>query len=348
MIDAALRVVVFFAGLGALTLILLSVSRAALVNRLQGDWLAHRIGRLVCAAVTRIASVRRDYDAIQDALAWVLPLYALLLILSWFLLVLAGFTLIIWSWQVEPSLLKAAIASGSALSTLGFLTPTGVSGQWLAIVEGAIGLGVVVFFFTFIPGYQTSIQARELKVAWVYARAGVEPSGFALIEWLHESGVALSTSELWEDWEVWFRELIESLTLAPILTYVPTLQRGQTWLAAAATILDATSFSLATMERKGTAPAKLCYDTGVHTLRMLAAQESRRASFTPTGNSWDAARSEFDATCSRMAMVGAPIRADLDESWRRFVALRNPYEGPLSQLAARLLIPMRNSLPLPR
>jgi len=49
-----------------------------------------------------------------------------------------------------------------------------------------------------------------------------------------------------------------------------------------------------------------------------------------------------------MAMVGAPIRADLDESWRRFVALRNPYEGPLSQLAARLLIPMRNSLPLPR
>ena len=78
MIDAALRVVAFFAGLGALTLILLSVSRAALVNRLQGDWLAHRIGRLVCAAVTRIASVRRDYDAIQDALAWVLPLLSLI------------------------------------------------------------------------------------------------------------------------------------------------------------------------------------------------------------------------------------------------------------------------------
>jgi hypothetical protein len=64
-------------------------------------------------------------------------------------------------------LLQAVIASGSALSTLGFLTPPGIAGQLLAIPEGAMGLGIVVFLFAFIPGYQTAIRAREVKVAWL-------------------------------------------------------------------------------------------------------------------------------------------------------------------------------------
>ena len=41
-------------------------------------------------------------------------------------------------------------------------------------------------------------------------------------------------SELWEDWESWFRNLAETHALAPILAFVPTVRRGQTWLAAAA------------------------------------------------------------------------------------------------------------------
>ena len=45
-------------------------------------------------------------------------------------------------------------------------------------------------------------------------------------------------SELWEDWESWFRNLAETHALAPILAFVPTVYRGQTWLAAAAVALD--------------------------------------------------------------------------------------------------------------
>jgi hypothetical protein len=115
------------------------------------------------------------------------------------------------------------------------------------------------------------------------------------------------------------------------------------WLAGAATILDATSFSLAALESKGRAPATLCYDIGVQALRLLAAQMGQRRSFEPMGISWDAARSAFDVASNRMAMLGAPIRADLDESWRRFVALGRQYEAPRSQLATRLLIPTRRT-----
>jgi len=34
-----------------------------------------------------------------------------------------------------------------------------------------MGLGIVAFYSTFVPGYQTTIQGRQVKVAWLYARA---------------------------------------------------------------------------------------------------------------------------------------------------------------------------------
>ena len=179
MTDLSFRVVAFVIGLLLLIAFLQSVSRVAIVNRQRGDRLARGIGWVAYSAIARRALRQRSYDAIQDALAWVMPLYILLLIGSWFALVQVAFSLLIWSSQAEHSLLQAVIASGSALSTLGFLTPAGVSGQLLAIPEGAFGLWIVVFFFTFIPGYQTTIQARETQVAWLYARAGADPRAYA-------------------------------------------------------------------------------------------------------------------------------------------------------------------------
>src|SRR6516162_4536733 len=183
-----------------------SIVQVALINRQGGDGLARRVGRLVYRTIARIARKRRSYDQIQDVLAWIFPTYVLLLIFVWFALVQAGYALLIWSSQAEHSLLQAVIASGSALSTLGFLTPPDISGQLLAIPEGARGLGIVVCLFTFIPGYQTAIQAREVTVDSLYARTGAEPATFALVEWLQLSG-RLDDSDLWEDWEVWFRNL---------------------------------------------------------------------------------------------------------------------------------------------
>ncbi len=185
MTDLAIRVVAFLAGLLLTAFFLKSVSSTVLVNRQHGHWLARRIDRLAYSLVVSIGRRRRSYNAAQEAFAWLLPIYMLLLIVVWFLLAQLGFSLIIWSVEAEHSFGRAAIASGSALSTLGFMTPAEVPGQILAILEGAVGLGIVVFFFTFIPGYQSTVQLREARTAWLYARAGQRPAGFAFLNWAY-------------------------------------------------------------------------------------------------------------------------------------------------------------------
>ena len=306
MTDLSFRVVAFVMGLLLLLAFLQSAARVAIVNRQRGDRLARGIGWVASSAITSGALRRRSYDAIQDALAWVLPLYILLLIVSWFALVQGAFSLLIWSSQAEHSLLQAFIASGSALSTLGFLTPPGVYGQLLSIPEGAFGLGIVVYFFTFIPGYQTTIQARDTKVAWLYARAGADPTGFSFIEWMQRFGNADDLAAIWEDWEGLFRLLIETHTPAPVLAFVPAVQRGQAWLIGAVVILDAASFCLSVLDAKGLTSAVLCHTTGVQALQLMAVEYGARAPVDMTAlRECSSDRPSFDAACDRMAAMGA-------------------------------------------
>jgi len=345
-IQLLVRIGAMLAGAALLACFLLSASRAALVNRHRGDWIAHGVGRLVCSAVSRLAASRAQYAAVQDALAWILPLYILSLIVTWFLLVQTGFSLILWSSHIEPSFLKAFLASGSALSTLGFLTPDGAAGQGLAILEGAMGLGVVVFFFTFIPGYQSAIQARELRIAWLYARSGVTPRSFVFVEWLQHSG-NIDANEVWERWEDWFRLLAETVAIAPVLAIVPTLHRRQSWLSASAVVLDAASFCLATMEGRGMAAASICRTTGIEALNLIVSKLRSHKAFGEPAPAFRSTRAEFDACCARTAILGAPIKADLNAAWQRYLELRKEFDRPLSDLAVKLLIASDIGVPQP-
>jgi hypothetical protein len=294
-----------------------SVFHVAVINRQSGDWLAHRVARLVYRTLARQALKQQSYASIQDVLAWVLPLYILLLIVMWFGLVQIGFSLLIWSSGAERNPLQAMIASGSALSTLGFLTPPGLVGQLLAILEGAMGLGIVVFYFTFIPGYQTSIQLRQTKVAWRYARSRPALTNFTLVEWILRCGPR-DWNDLWEDWESWFRNIAETHGLTPILAVVPTVHRGQTWLAAAAVALDSVSFYLSALDEQGMPSAIVCHRTGVDALRVVADELPRRLRAPEQLGGRPVERRDFDMACDRLTALGVKVKAERDVCWLRF------------------------------
>ena len=155
-------------------------------------------------------------------------------------------------------------------------------------------------------------------------------------------------SELWEDWESWFRNLAETHALAPILAFVPTVYRGQTWLAAAAVALDSVSFYLSALEARGMPSATVCHRTGVDALRQIAAELADRLAAAPEAlDGRRLGRSDFDTACDRAAALGAAVKAERDACWLRFAELRGEYEAFLSSLADSLLVSVHDSLPLP-
>ncbi len=233
MIDILLRIGAFAVALCGLIVFFRSLARVAIPNRRSRDVVASGLECVMLRAVKFI--LRRTGDGnVQKVMTWALPIYLVILIATWFLLVQVSYTLMIWAVEAESGWLHAFISSGSSLSTLGFATPTSTIGQLLAILEGAFGLGIVVFIFTFIPGYSAAIQAREEKVAWLYGRTGPRPTISSLVNWYHEAGDGDDMTPVWNDCERWFIDIRETHEMAPLLALVPSVYPGRIWIGAAA------------------------------------------------------------------------------------------------------------------
>jgi ABC-type multidrug transport system fused ATPase/permease subunit len=241
------HIFVILAGLGILVSILKSMVRVALMNRHDMDIFAYLTGR----AVHRIIGVRvrssENYEDTQSTLNWFFGAYLLSLIAVYFIGAMIAFALLCWGAWAVPSWNQAFIAAGSGLTTLGFATPSAQVGQWLAIPEGALGLGIVVFLFTFIPGFQSAISSRDDRTAWLYARLADLTNQAELFAWFNQGGNTRDEAGIWEMWESWFRLLADSHLQSPMLCVVPSVQKGQSWVVAAAIVLDAAAFSISTI-----------------------------------------------------------------------------------------------------
>ena len=344
MIDILLRIAAFGVALFGLALFFRSLSRVSVLNRRSKDVIAHGLERVMLLIVEFILKRKKDYGDVQRTMAWALPIYIVTLIATWFLLVQVSFTLMIWAVDAESGWLHAFISSGSSLSTLGFATPITAIGQLLAILEGAFGLGIIVFVFTFIPGYSSAIQAREEKVSWLYARTGVRPTICSLIEWTHAAGEGDDLTPIWNDCERWFIDIRETHEMTPILALVPSIYPGRTWVGAAAAILDAASLSLSTLDVKGLASARLCYEAGVEAFAKVARHFPPQAGSTAEAD----LRSAYDAAYDRLSAAGLPLKADRAKCREAFLSLRSAYEGSIRQIAAAAFMPIDEPWVLPQ
>lgn len=345
MIDILLRIGAFGLALCGLTLFFRSLSRVAIPNRRSRDVIASGLECVMLRAVKLVLRGRSGNGDGQKTMTWALPIFLVILIATWFLLVQVSYTLMIWAVEAESGWLHAFISSGSSLSTLGFATPTSSVGQLLAILEGAFGLGIVVFIFTFIPGYSSAIQAREEKVSWLYARTGAYPKISSLVAWYHGAGEGDDMTPVWNDCERWFTDIRETHETTPLLALVPSMYPGRVWIGAAAAILDAASLAQSTLDVKGLASAKLCYDAGVEALAKVARHFPPQAADAQAKTDLGAA---YDAAFDRLAAEGMPVKTDRAVGRESFLKLRSGYEGSIRQIAAAAFLPIDEPWVLPQ
>jgi hypothetical protein len=328
-------------GLWLLFVILRSMIRIALINRHYQDFFAEATGRAVYSAVALRLGEKRDPRVVHGVLLWVFPAYLLSLIVVYFLGAMTGFVLLYWGTRAVDTWRQAFLASGSALNTLGFATPTTIAGQWLAIPEGALGLGIVVFLFTFIPTFQELIRSREDKTSWLYVRTGNQPTGVALLEWSKRTGIAGNMRDVWEAWEDWFRMLGDTHSVLPMLSMSPSVQTGQSWVLAAAAVLDAGALAASSLGAGDVEAARICVLTGTRAFLAIAEALGRTKPVTAPARSRPS-REKYDAARARLCSAGIPLRpaADQETQWQEFLSLQGQYEEALGFVARQTFAPL--------
>ncbi len=280
------------------------------------------------------------YERRDRVMAMYGPVALLLLLSTWYLLLVAGFTALYLG--VGLNNLKTAFKlSGSAVFTLGTTTSPKLVPSALTYTEAGLGLLVLTLLITYLPTMYSVFASREAAVAQLQVRAGSPPAAWTLLIRYYRIGLTGRLTELWQQWEGWFAALEESHTSFPILGFFRSPQPDQSWVTAAGTVLDAASLWASTVEHPNDPDAQLCIRAGFVALRRLA--DFFNVPYDPEPSPDDPitiSRPEFDEACDKLAAAELPLNADRDAAWQSFKGWRVNYDAVLLNLARMVEAPI--------
>lgn len=335
-----LRILAGLAGASLIIIFFKSIIRVGLLNQQYQDPVAFWTGRFIFSLFRfRIRHLPGGKAKRAEIMTWFWPSMLIGIITTWFILVTSGFALLNLALAAERTVTASVVASGSALSTLGFSTPSTVTGQLLAIFEGAIGLFLIVYLFTFLPGFMDLMRERGSRVAWIYHRTGANPSGVGLLTWLARNG-RFHDPSFWEDWAIYFHALANSRSVLPVLCIVRPITPENSWVCAFASFLDALALANSTVEG-ALEDGKICFTNGVAAIcNTHAAMRGTPIAPTRDPASMRVKRSEYDAACAQLEAAGLKLVADRETAWKNFVEAHMTYEEEVAWLAAAISDPV--------
>ena len=261
----------------------------------------------------------------------ILSLYASIVLLSyqtlWLALTFIAFALGFIA-AGASSVARALELSGSSLFTLGTASARGGGPVALEFIEAGVGLTLLALLIAFIPTLYAAFQQREISVSRLSVRAGIPATPWGVLEIAQSVASYERLDELWREWEQWFIEVGETHTTLTILNFYRSPTPDQTWIGAAATVLDAAAIYNAAVDVPPSASAGLCIRAGWLTLRRLAdyfriAHPTNVDRTTPIAIS----RAEFDLVLARLERSGLPLVSDHDAAWADFVGWRVNYDA---------------------
>jgi hypothetical protein len=180
---------------------------------------------------------------------WVLVCYApmslLLLIGTWVLILVVGFSLLHWGARTldDRTYAEYLYFSGVTFTTLGYgdFAPHDAAGHFLSVCEGLTGLGFLAVVISYVPVLYNSFSRRETQIMLLDSKAGSDPTAGELLR-RHGEGEAMEDLiELLREWERWSAQQLEAYLSYPVLSYYRSQHDDQSWLNALTCILDACS-----------------------------------------------------------------------------------------------------------
>jgi hypothetical protein len=241
----------------------------------------------------------------------------------------------------------ALYAAGTSLLTIGYgdIVPHSPLARTISILSAASGLAVLALVISLTFNLYSSFSRREVLVLLLDPRAGVPPSGVTLLETYGEKGIVSQLAPLFNQYEAWTAELLDSHLAYPVLPFFRSSHDGQSWVSALGAVLDAATLLTTAIDSRSDdrelkasrAAAEMMYHTGCHALVDLT--QARNLTGQKVGDSLPGIeRSEFETACRQLSAVGYAATCT-EAAWQAFSSHRAVYASRLNLTARYLAAP---------
>jgi hypothetical protein len=261
-------------------------------------------------------------------------LAVILLLVGWVVGLVIGYGLLLDALRdeikpVPESVTSSMYFAGTSLLTLGYGDYVAVGGaaRVTALAAAATGLGLFASTITLLFTLYGSFQRREVAVVVLEAGAGAPPSGVTLLETYALAGILDQLPKVFQDWQAWSAEVLDSHLAYPVLAYFRSSHDNDSWISSLGAVMDAATLVLTTIEGGPKGWAKLSRAVGGHCIEDLV------LNFRLTDDhEVGVEREEFDEACRRLERAGFRVHST-DQAWANFSRLRMDYAGRINALA---------------
>jgi hypothetical protein len=268
------------------------------------------------------------------------PLSLLCLFMFWAASLTVGFALLFYSASrtssALPTFASRLYLSGTTLFTLGIgdVVPHTSFERFLVVTESGLGLGFLALVLSYLPVIYQAFSRREVNIVLLDARAGSPPTAAELLRRHTGNDGARELEILLRDWERSAAEILESHISYPAVCYFRSQHNNESWLAAMATILDASALLVASVENACARQARLTFAICRHAVVDLAqlfhaAPRSLPHDRLPAG--------ELERLRVMLEKSGLALRSD-EASIKNLKKLRDMYEPYLQGLSEFLFM----------
>src|SRR5215213_1672735 len=332
--------VVFVIGLGIVILTLFSAISTFALPRAARSQLNRIVFGILRRAIDFLVHFAKSYRRRDTIMAYYAPIGLLLLLPTWYVLILIGYTAMYWALGVGD-LFAAFRISGSSLFTLGFDISKTPTVTMFAFSEAMIGLLLVGLLIAYLPTMYAAFARREQAVNLLEVRAGSPPSALEMLLRFNRIHGYDKLADYWKTWEAWFADIEESHTTLPALIFFRSPRAENSWVTASGTVLDAASITLSVVDIPYDASAALCIRAGFLAFRRIANYfdiENPQDPHYPE-TSICVERREFNEVLDQLAAAGVPLKADREQAWKDFAGWRVNYDRALILLCGLVMAP---------
>jgi len=338
--DALIHILAFLCGSLVVILTLFSALSTFVLPRAARSRLNRIVFGILRKIIDLILHLAKTYRARDAIMAYYAPVGLMLLIPTWYALILLGYAGMYWALGAG-NWFDVFQLSGSSLFTLGFKSSQGFWISSLIFTEAMLGLLLVALLIAYLPTMYSAFSRREQAVNMLDVRAGTPPSSLEMLLRFNRIHGLDKLADYWKLWEAWFADVEESHTTLPALTFFRSPRPDHSWITAAGTVLDSAAITLSALDIPYEASAALCIRAGFLALQHIADYFDFTYPQNPhfPQDPISISRAEFDAVLDRLAEAGLPLKPDRAQAWLDFAGWRVNYDHILLHLCEMVMAP---------